>query len=123
MQQLGIKLQYRIDQNKTGNIYAPVGRQFAVDENDEYEVDQGDNPAMNTVGAIASSEGGNFSSDDDGHIFAGAEIESEGSDLSELEVGGAVASNMALVQAERNRAFYNELDKRMDLLIREIVKP
>mmetsp|Transcript_29308 Transcript_29308/g.36404 ORF Transcript_29308/g.36404 Transcript_29308/m.36404 type:complete len:84 (-) Transcript_29308:184-435(-) len=44
--------------------------------------------------------------------------------MSELGGGGAATKNtIGLIQAEKNRAFYDALDSRMDLLIRDIVKP
>lgn len=79
---------------------------------------------MDTVGAIASSDDGNASSDDGADILFAIDDGTAGlARLEEAVETGGTKNTAALMRAERNRAFYDALDKRMDLLIRDVVQP
>ena len=105
-----------LDKEKTGNLNA---NDDGVSNRNDAE--QNEPLGMDTVGAIASSEAGSASSDDNGLNFA---LDEDGlgiAALDEPEKTMGTKNTAALMRAERNRAFYNALDERMDLLIQDIV--
>ena len=78
---------------------------------------------MDTLAANASSDGANFSSDEDNNFF---NVKEDEVGLAALEIGDdnrtmGTKNTAALIRAERNKAFYDALDQRMDLLVTDIV--
>lgn len=110
-----------LDKEKTGNVHDSFDNNYDFNKGEEDEL-----IGVDTVGAIASSEGNNVSSDDGNNFFAVGADEDVGMDaINELEDAKNVGmkNTAMLMRAERNRAFYDALDKRMDLLISDIVQP